>query len=173
MRVRLPHISFALLLIPLSAALGQKAENRHGLTFINLSPVYYSFEHIRPILANAGGKSVYLSSFHPQAAAQLVRFNEDTGGWEYGAWTRLCASVANVTKPIEVLPGGSFQPRVLWQYSMDDWGNPTAFVTRDEEKRHLKGRYKIALRYAEEPWMLGNSPKRIHIVSSAEFVVEP
>ena len=168
------HI-FALLLLPAlctpAPALEPKA--KRPLEFIHLSTLYHSFEHIAPVVANTGDKPLYLSSFHPQAAAQLVRFNEETGAWEGGAWARQCATVAGVTKPIEVLPGGSFLPQVFWQYSMDDWEHPTAFETADDARRPLRGRYKLALRYAEEPWMLGHTPPRIYTVESAEFTVDP
>jgi hypothetical protein len=144
-----------------------------ALEFGHLARVYYSFEHIRPVVSNTGDRAVYLSSFHPQAAARLMRFNEGTGEWEYGEWARQCASVPNVGKPIEVLPGGSYWPAVFWQYSMDDWDKPTAFETADDERRPLAGRYKLSLSYALRPWVLGGSPGPIFSVKSEEFTVEP
>ena len=161
-----------LLTMPLTAG-ARESKQRHGIKFSHLARVYYSFEHINPAVINSGSEPVYLSSFHPQAAARLVRLNEETGVWEYGQWTIQCGTVANVGRPIEVLPGGSFWPRVLWQYSTDDWDEPTAFETAGDERRPLAGRYKLSLRYALKPWVVGGSPGPIYSVESEEFAVAP
>jgi len=150
-----------------------KLKEKHRLQFANLLTYYTDFADLKPLLINYGDKSIYLSSFHPQAAARLVRFNDESTEWEYGEWTRSCGSVANVTKPIEVFPGTGFEPRILWGYSMDNWDKPTAFVTLKEQKRRLTGRYKLSLQYSEEPWMLGHTPKVKYTVESQEFIVDP
>ena len=174
MRRRFPHALAALLGLllttPVTAA-ARESGQRHGLKFSHLARVYYSFEDIKPVVINSGSEPVYLSSFHPQAAARLMRLNEETGVWEFGQWTTQCGAVANVGMPIEVLPGGSFWPRVLWRYSTDDWDNPTAFETADDERRPLAGRYKLSLRYALKPWVPGGPPGPIYSVRSEEFTV--
>jgi hypothetical protein len=60
------------------------------LIWKNVFPRYESFKQIKPILANDGEQSVFISRFHPDYSAQLERFNEEKGVWEAGAWGMRC-----------------------------------------------------------------------------------
>ena len=164
-------LTIILSLFLVSFVQGQK--QKHRLEFSNILPSYTAFDQIKPLLLNNDEKSFFLSALHPQASARLERFNDETQKWEGGAWARYCASVANVTKPIEVTAGGSFEPRVYWQYSMNDWDKPTAFETASDQEHPLKGKYRLALEYSEEAWILGKFPKIKYVVRSAEFSFEP
>ena len=75
-------IAALVLMISLSAVPAftqSKLKEKHRLEFTNLLTHYSDFADIKPLLINNGDKSIFLSSFHPQAAARLVRLNNESG----------------------------------------------------------------------------------------------
>lgn len=166
-------ILILLLTLPIMAAQNAIENEKDRPVFGGLLQKYKSLRDINPVLENNSDKSVFLCSFYPQASAQLIRFNDKTKKWEAGHWTRYCATVSGVTKSIEIKPGETFTPQIYWQISMEGWDKPRAFITTDDQKRPLRGKYKLTIAYAREPWVLGNFPKHRYGVSSDEFIVEP
>jgi hypothetical protein len=167
------HLALLILLfLPVAAAQNAVEKESDRPVFKGLLQKYKSFRDIKPTLENPGDRPVFLSSYYPQAAAQLVRYNDRMKTWEAGEWTRYCATVNGVTKPIEIKPGENLQPDVYWQVSMNNWDKPTAFVTIDGNNRPLRGKYKLSIVYTREPWVLGNFPKLRYIADSDEFFIE-
>ncbi|MGE0129365.1 MAG: hypothetical protein AB7U82_14910 [Blastocatellales bacterium] len=162
-----------LLFLPVAAAQNGAEKKSDRPVFKGLLQKYKGFRDIQPTLEISSDKSVFLSSFYPQAAAQLLRYNDRMKKWEAGEWARYCATVDGVTKPIEIKPGESFRPNVYWRLSMNNWDKPTAFITTDGKNRPLRGKYKLTIQYAGEPWVLGNFPKLRYFADSEEFFIEP
>jgi hypothetical protein len=143
-----------------------------ALAWKQLHSHYRRFDEIKPVLANKGGKPIYLSRLWPDGYAQLERFNETTKEWEVGSWGIRCGTVSHPTIPMEVSASGERKIDVYWQLSSDDWSKPKHFVVLDSlANRPLAGSYRLALRYSLKPWTLVNHPAQICTTRSPQFVI--
>jgi len=116
----------ALLFLPIASAQTALEKKSGCPVFRGLLQQYKNFRDIRPTPENPSDSSVFLSSFHPKAAARLLRYNNQMKEWEAGQWTMYCGSTVGVTKPIEIKSGESLRPNIYWQVSTNDWDKPTA-----------------------------------------------
>jgi len=156
------------------ASLAQEGKSAASPRWANVSSNYRRFEEIKPKFVNSGEVSIFLSRLWPNGAAQLERFNQDTGEWESGDWGITCGTVAQATVPIEIKPHSEQEIQVYWQLSTDKWENPQHFVVfHSTEQRPLGGKYRFVLRYALQPWTLVHHPSATYNFTSLEFVLTP
>lgn len=165
--------SLVLILLGLISSFAQEVpKSPDSLRWKHVSSQYRNFDEIKPVLINDGDVSVFLSRLWPDGSAQLERFNETTGVWEYGGWGSRCGVVSHATIPIEISPHTERKIQVYWQLSTDDWDKPKHFIViESSEKRPLKGKYRFALRYSLKPWTLIQRPGPIYTIVSPEFLV--
>jgi hypothetical protein len=161
------------MLLGLTGSLPQDApQSASALTWKHVSPKYKSMEEIKPALTNDGGQSVFLSRIWPDDSAQLQRFNDSSGVWEFGYWGIRCGTVSHPDVPIEIQSKTERNIHVYWQLSTDDWDNPKHFVVQDpSEQRALAGKYRFILRYSLKPWTVFQRPDAIYTIVSPEFLV--
>jgi len=72
-------------------------------------------------------------------------------------------------KPIEIKPGASQAIELEWGMSIDDVERPRWFITHGDGRRPLKGKYRVLLEYAQEPWTVFVRPRRVLTALSAGF----
>jgi hypothetical protein len=138
----------------------------------HISARYKILKEIKPVLANEGRRSVFLSRIWPDSSAQLQRFNETSGKWEFGNWGIRCGTVAKPDVPIEIQSRTKRNIHVYWQLSTDGWDNPKHFVVQGStEQRSLQGKYRSILRYSMQPWTLFQRPDAVYTMVSPEFFV--
>ena len=164
------------LVLLLFGAMTSTAQDSHqteaALTWKHVSATYRNLDEIKPTVVNEGKRSIYLSRIWPDGSAQLQRFNEESGKWEFGHWGIRCGTVAQPGVPIEIQSRAERDIHVHWQASTDDWDNPKHFVVQGStEQRSLQGKYRLILRYSLQPWTLFQHPDAIYTALSSEFVV--
>jgi len=143
------------------------------LNWKHISARYKSLKEIKPVLANQGKQSIFLSRIWPDGSAQLQRFDETSGKWEFGNWGIRCGTVGHPDVPIEIQSRTKRNITVYWQLSTDDWDNPKHFVVQgSSEQRALQGKYRLILRYYLKPWTLFQRPDAVHTMVSPQFFVE-
>lgn len=150
----------------------ETAQSPETLSWKNAASQYRSLQAIKPSVENVRNSPVFLSRIWPDGSAQLQRLNDETNEWEFGAWGIRCGTVRRPFTPIEIPAHGERKIDVFWQRSTDDWNSPRHFVVfQSTEKRPLKGKYRLVLRYALEPWTVGHYPSAVYSISSSEFTV--
>jgi hypothetical protein len=160
-----------LMLLGSAGALAQDApQSPATLIWKHVFSQYKSMDEIKPVLANDGGHSVFLSRIWPDGSAQLQRFNDTSGKWEFGYWGIRCGTVSQPDVPIEIQSKTERDIHVYWQLSTDDWDNPKHFVVQgSSEQRALEGKYRFVLRYSLKPWTVFQHPDVIYTIISPEF----
>ena len=127
-----------MLFLPVAAAQNAVERESNPPVFKGLLQKYRNFRDIKPTLENPGDRSVFLSSFYPQAAAQHYRYNDQMKRWEAGKWTRYCASQSGVGKPIELKPGERFQPHRITAYPAQAYrAAPSKEATEEEALENI------------------------------------
>jgi hypothetical protein len=164
---------FVLMLLGVIGSLAQDVpQSQATLIWKHVFLQYKRMDEIKPVLANDGGQSVFLSRIWPDGSAQLQRFNETSGKWEFGYWGIGCGTVLQPDAPIEIQSRTERNIDVYWQLSTDDWDNPRHFVTQAKsENRGLKGKYRFILRYSLTPWTIFQHPDAIYTIVSSEFFI--
>jgi hypothetical protein len=170
--VREMRLALASIVVLLSCAAAMPQAAKPSLQFRNVGGPYRSFAEIEPVLINDSDFSVFLWKVYPYYEAHLSRFNEGTETWEPGAQGIACGTVEKPDEPIEIKAGEERRVRLAWELSTDDLKRPSAFELPDGTLRPLVGKYRLGIRYALEPWILGKNPLRKFIAFSDFEIVK-
>jgi hypothetical protein len=133
---------------------------------------YKTFDEVKPVIANNGPNSIFLSSLFSDGYAQLQRLNEKTNQYEVGRWTPVNATSGHRAEALEIRPQTQQLVDLNWKISVDNPRNPTHFIVdKTGAQRPIPGKYRFSFTYSPRSWSAGTGHDPGNFYISGSFVI--
>jgi hypothetical protein len=133
---------------------------------------YASLDQVRPVIANNGPHSIFLSSRSPNGFARLERWNEKTSLYESGRWTPDRAGAGDSVTSLEIKSHTEHEVGLNWQVSVDSPENPVHFIVEKTlAQRPIAGKYRFCFIPSPRPWVAGSGQDPGYFYISGSFVI--
>jgi hypothetical protein len=161
----------AVLLLAFPALVPSDPIGPPSLIWQNPQRNYAGFDQIKPVIANNGPESVFLSSLSQDGYPILERWNDKTHLYEDGKHSAHALS-GHPASSIEIKSNTEQEIGLNWKSSVDDPSNPTYFIVdKTLEHRPIAGKYRFFFLFSPRPWVAGSGHDPGGAYLSGNFVI--
>ena len=149
------HVLLAVCLLYLSQSLA--FAQYQSVTLENVHTEYKSLDEVKPVLVNAGDKSIFL---RPEECGEILVTDIDGEyWWNSGTWE--CLEIG----PIEIKPGERYQfPGLVIRFEQEEG----KFIEETEGK---PGKYEMMVSYSFSPTYRNGKPEMKHTIRKEFSIV--